>query len=147
MDSAQGAGTEALMKTTPRSETEARKAARPVLLRTGWHDGEFREAAERQSKRGNDMIEVVVAVREGDGNEREFRDYLTDAGMGALKLRHACMAVGVLDKYEAGEIGAADFPGHACRVKLGVEKKRGYPDRNVIEDYAASSVVALQAVS
>jgi hypothetical protein len=38
----------------------------------------------------------------------------------------------------AGEISAADFPGHAVRVKLGVEKRRGYPDRNVIEDYAAA---------
>ena len=135
------------MQVKPRSETEARKAARPVLLHAGWHDAEFREATERQSKRGNDMIEALVVVREPDGNEREFRDYLTDTGMGALKLRHACEAVGALGKYEAGEISAADFPGHACRVRVGVEKRRGYPDRNIIEDYAASPAVSLRPAS
>ena len=56
--------------------------------------------------------------------------------MGALKLRHAAEAVGALAKYEAGEIGAADFPGHDVQVKLTVQKRRGYPDANAVEDYA-----------
>jgi hypothetical protein len=136
------------MKTSGRSESEAQKAASPRLLRTGWHDAEFREAIEKASKAGNDMIEALVVIRDADGNEREFRDYLTDKGMGALKLRHACTAVGALDKYEAGEISAADFPGRSCRVRLGIEKKRGFRDRNIIEDYAAAdaSVVRLKEV-
>lgn len=112
-----------------------------MLLRPGLYDGEFREAVERPSRRGNDMIEVLLAV-----GEREFRDYLVDVGAGALKLRHACEAVGA--QYEAGEIAAADFIGKSVRVRVGVEKRRGWPDRNIIEDYAAAdaSVVRLREV-
>jgi hypothetical protein len=132
------------MRTSGRSESEAQQAARPVLLRPGWYDGECREAAEGPSKNGNDRIEVVFVV-----SEREFRDYLTDVGRGGLKLRHACAAVGALAKYEAGEIAAADFPGHVCRLRIGVEKRRGWPDRNVIEDYmpADTAVVPLRSAS
>ena len=55
---------------------------------------------------------------------------------GALKLRHAAEAVGKLAKYEAGEIGQEDFVGQNVRVKIIIEKKRGYPDQNRIEDYS-----------
>jgi len=127
------------MKTTPRSEAEAVKASRRTLLPAGMHDAEIREASEQQSKRGNDMIPLLVIVRDVDGIERELRDYLTDKALGAAKLRHACEAVGALAKYDNGSIGAEDFPGHAVRVKIGIEKKRGFPDRNVIEDYAPSA--------
>ena len=43
----------------------------------------------------------------------------------------------------------ADFVGHTVRVKIGVEKKRGYAPRNIIEDYAASEarVVSLREVA
>ena len=118
-----------------------------MLLRSGWHDGECREAIEKPSKRGNEMIEVVFIVRDADGNEREFHDYLTDAGRGSLKLRHACAAVGALGKYDAGEIAAADFPGHVCRLRIGIEKRRGWPDRNVIEDYMPADTAVVRLAS
>jgi hypothetical protein len=136
------------MKVPGWSEAEAVKASRRTLLRSGSYDAMFREAVEKQSKRGNDMIDALVAVFDGEGGEREFRDFLTNTSLGAAKLRHACEAVGALAKYEAGEIEQDDFPGHAVRVKVGIEKKRGYPDRNVIEDYApasASGVVHLRS--
>ena len=126
------------MKTTFRTESQAQSASRPVLL-SGWHEARIVEAIEKPSKRGNDMIEITVGVRDAEGNERTFLDWLTDTPLGAVKLRHACEAVGALARYESGEIGQADFPGHDVRVKIGIEKKRGYPDRSVIEDYAVSS--------
>jgi hypothetical protein len=126
------------MRVNPKSESEAREASRSVLLKPGWHDARIDDAADKLSKAGNDMIELGVAVAAPDGSERIFRDWLTASDRGALKLRNACIAVGAQSAYEAGEISAADFPGHAVRVKLGVEKRRGYPDRNVIEDYAAA---------
>jgi hypothetical protein len=62
-----------------------------------------------------------------------------------LKLRHCCAARGaeVLAKFEAGLIEASDLPG-PVRVKIGIEKRRGFRDRNVILDYEAvgSAVVA-----
>jgi hypothetical protein len=135
------------MKTTPRSAEEAAKVSRRALLPAGWHDGRIAEAVEKPSKRGNDMIEITVIVPDADGNERTLRDWLTDSSLGALKLRHAAEAVGALAKYEAGQIGQGDLAGHDVRVKVSIEKRRGYPDSNRIEDYAATPgrVVNLRA--
>jgi hypothetical protein len=62
---------------------------------------------------------------------------------------HCCAACGneVLSAYEIGEVTQDLFPGHAVRVKIGIEKKRGFRDRNVILDYmpADSSVVNLRS--
>jgi hypothetical protein len=138
-------GKDNTMQTTPKTEAEARSASRRVML-SGWHEARIVHAHEALSKRGNDMIEISVAVV--DAEDRTFRDWLTDTPLGGLKLRHACEAVGALERYDSGEIGAEDFPeGHTLRIKIGIEKKRGYPDREVIEDYAASSasVVTLRS--
>jgi hypothetical protein len=131
------------MQTTPKTEAEARSASRRVML-SGWHDARIVLAHEARSKRGNDMIEISVTVTDAEGHDRTFRDWLTNRALGGLKLRHACEAVGALARYDSGEIEAADFPeGHTLRVKIGIEKKRGFPDRQVIEDYAASSAASV----
>jgi hypothetical protein len=131
---------EMMMKTPGLSELEAKSASERTLLKAGWHPALFQEAVERESRRGNAMIEVLVTVTDAsNGGEREFRDYLTgSAGLGAAKLRHACEACGpdVLARYEAGEVSQDDFPGKSVRVKLDVERRRGYQPRNVIVDYA-----------
>jgi hypothetical protein len=125
------------MKPSGRSVSELQKAARPSLLRPGWHDGEFGEVVERLSQRGNEIFDLRVVVRDVDSNPHEIRDFLADTGRGGLKFYHACVAVGAGAKYEAEqEISAADFVG-PVRVKISVEKRRGYPDRNIIEDYGA----------
>jgi hypothetical protein len=105
---------------------------------------------DRQSKRGNDMIAARVGVPDADGNVREIPVYLNNSTLGAVLLRHACVACGCIAQYEAGEISASDFPvDHPVRVKIGIEKKsRSVPfDRNVIEDFAAaeSAVVNLRS--
>jgi hypothetical protein len=131
---------EMMMKTPGFSEADAKKASERPLFTAGWYPALFREAVERESRRGNAMIEVIVVVTDAHGNgEREFRDYLSStAGLGAAKLRHACGACGpdVLARYEAGEVSQDDFPGKTVRVKLDVERRRGYEPRNVIVDYA-----------
>jgi hypothetical protein len=136
------------MRTTPRSESEAQKVSKRTLLKPGWLPARITEAIEKVSKAGNDTIELSVSVEAAQGEERTFRDWLTDSNMGAAKLRSCCNAVGALDRYEAGEISQDDFPGRDVQVKISIEKKRGFPDRNIIEDYRASasaSVVNLRA--
>ena len=127
------------MKVAVHSETEARKASQRKLLSAGQYPARIIEAVEKASKAGNDMIELLVTVRGADGEERELRDWLVGNDRGALKLRHAAEAVGALARYEAGEIGQNDFPGHNVRVKIIIEKRRGYPDLNRIDDYARES--------
>jgi hypothetical protein len=75
-------------------------------------------------------------------------DHLSNTPLGALRLRRACEAVGALNRYNSGEISPSDFVGHTVRVKIGIEKRRGYAPRNIIEDYAASEahVVNLREV-
>jgi hypothetical protein len=138
------------MKLTPRTEIEAQKVSHRALLHAGWHDGRITVAVEKLSKRNTPMIELEIIVLDADGNERTLRDWLTDAGLGALKLRHAAEAVGAMPQYQAGELSQAEFPGHDVRVKISVEKRRGYPDANRIDDYAAATagdVVNLRAGS
>jgi hypothetical protein len=131
----------------PHSEADARKFRE--LLKAGWCDvARIIEAAEKLSKSGKPMIELTLSVPDAKGNERQLRDWLLPTSkLGALKFRHCCEAVGALAQYEAGSIAAEDFPGNDVRVKIAIKKQRGYPDTNVIEDYAAvaSPVVNLRA--
>lgn len=140
------------MKTPAYTEAAAVEAARRTLLAPGWIDGAMiREAVERPSARGNEMIELTIAVPDGRGGERLFKDWLTNTPISALRLRHACDSIAKLDRYNSGEeIPASDFVGHTVRVKIGVEpKRRGYAPRNIIEDYAVSDarVVSLRGVA
>jgi hypothetical protein len=131
------------------SESEAQKASRRLRVwKSGWYDGRIDDAREMLSKAGNDCFELSVIVRDAAGAERTLRDWPNATSFGLLKLKHAIEAVGASGKYSAGEeISQDDFPGHDVQVKIGIEKKRGFPDRNVIEDYraASSSVVALRS--
>lgn len=131
------------MKTSGRSEAEAAKDANRALLKLGKYDATITEVSEYISPRGNETFKCIVVV-----GDRTFTDYLTDTDFGGLKLRHCCASRGVLAKFESGSIEAADLPG-PVRVKIGIEKRRGFRDRNVILDYEAvdSSVVAFQKAS
>jgi hypothetical protein len=132
-----------------RSDTEAKRASSKKPL-NGWYPARITEAGERPDKNGDDMIELLVSVRDAQGDERQLRDWLTGHDKGALKLRHCCEACGpdVIAKYEAGEeLQPEDFvTGHDVMVKIEIEKRRGFPDQNRITDYRAvssSSVVTL----
>jgi hypothetical protein len=125
------------------SDAEAKRASSRTLLRPGWHDARITEAVEKVSQRGNDTIELTVVIA-----DRTLRDWLTGADRAAAKMRSCCVAVSALGAYEAREISQELFPGHDVQVKISVEKRRGFPDQNRIDEYrapAASSVVNLRA--
>ena len=131
------------MRTSGQSESELVKAAQRKLSKPGDYDADIPEVAEGESKRGNDMFVATVVFTDAD-TEWTLTDYLTDADKGGLKFRNACAARGVLDKFEAGYVEASDLPG-PVRITVGVEKRRGWPDRLVVLDYAArGDVVTLR---
>src|ERR1700730_12931157 len=135
------------MRTSGRSKSELVKAASRKLPKPDWYDSNISEVTEDTSKRGNEMFKATVVFFDAAGEEWTLTDYLTDTAKGGLKFRHACAARGVLAKFEAGSVDQSDLPG-PVRIKIGIEKRRGWPDRLVIEDYAApaaSSVVNLRA--
>jgi hypothetical protein len=136
------------VEVTNRSESEAQRVSKRALLKRGqWYPARIDDAGDGVSPKGNAYISLGVVVDGGDGYERTLRDFVNNTPLGAVKLRHACEAVGALAQYEAGEVSPEMFAGHEVSVKIGVEKRRGFQDRNIIEDYrAAASVVNLRAV-
>jgi Protein of unknown function (DUF669) len=106
------------------------------LLPKGEYDFEILDAEEKTSKAANSMIVLKVRVSNGNGVARTLTDYLVAQSAG--KLRNCCAACGILDKYDNGVVSEDDFPGKRGRLKLVVEKKRGWPARNVIADYVAA---------
>lgn len=121
------------MKFQPKTE---RQIAEEGLMPKGTYSFEVFEAADKVSKTGNDMIELRLRVFDAEGNSRGMvTDYLLEKL--AYKLRHAADACGILDKYESGEIAAADFSGKYGDLKIGIQsdKEGKYPDKNVVADY------------
>jgi hypothetical protein len=53
------------------------------------------------------------------------------------KLRHAASACSLIDRYDAGDLPGAAFNGKKGKLRLGIEKdkKKVYPDKNVVLDY------------
>ena len=105
------------------------------LLPGGNYDFEILDAWETKSAAGNPMIELEVRIA-ANGHSRTLADYLVPKR--PEKLMHCAAACGVLDRYEAGEVSESDFKGKRGRLKLVVERaKKGFPRRNVIQDYLA----------
>ena len=54
----------------------------------------------------------------------------------AFKLRHFCVATGLIDKYEAGDITAHDLDGREGFVQIKIEPAKGdFAAKNVVKDY------------
>lgn len=120
------------MRFTPKTEKEIQEEN---LWPTGEYAFEILEAENAVSKSGNDMIKLKVAIYNDDGNRRVAIDYLMEAI--SYKLRHACEACGLLEKYETGFLEAGDFIGKTGFLRLGVQKDKNgqYPDKNAVNDY------------
>jgi hypothetical protein len=102
---------------------------------------EITEAAEKVSQQGgNPMIELKVKIARPDGATRTITDYLLEKT--PEKLRHCAAACGLLDRYLSGSLADSDLQGKRGSLRLGVEKKKGYPDRNVIADYVCEGGAA-----
>jgi len=107
-------------------------------LNAGVFQYEILEAWEKTSQAGNPMFELKVQVTNGNGVSRTLVDYLLPKGIRAEKLLHCCISCGIRDVYDSGSLPASAFVGRRGRLRLGIEKRKGFPDRNVIEDYLAA---------
>lgn len=115
-----------------------KQLAESRVLHAGVYQFEILEAWEKTSAAGNPMIELKVQVTNGNGISRTLADYLLPKGIRAEKLLHCCVACGLRERYDSGSVSHDDFVGKRGRLRLGIEKKKGYPERNVIEDYLAA---------
>ena len=134
------------MLTSGKSESELVKAAVRRKLPTGWKDGDIEEVSEDISSKENPMFKCLCSFVDEAQEKWSLTVYLVDKGKGAWLLRRACTARGIASKYDSGSVDASDLVG-PLRLKLGIDKRRGWPERLKVEDFAAadSSVVNLRA--
>lgn len=120
------------MQFQPKTEKEIEEEN---LWPIGIYDYEIFKGLDKQSKSGNDMIELGIYIYNDEGNRKIVNDYLLEAI--SYKLRHAAYASGLGDKYEVGSLTGFDFEGTKGQLKLGIQKDKNgqYPDKNVVSDY------------
>lgn len=125
------------MKFTPATEEELAKAN---LLEKGKYDFEVLNAEDAVSKKsGAEMIKLKLRVFDNKGGERHIFDYLLPSV--PWKLRNFCEAVGLEDRYDAGELTSHDCIGRAAKVVIGVDdKSKEFPPKNVARDYSVVRV-------
>lgn len=126
------------MRFQPKTEKEVSESG---LLPKDKYPFEVVDAAEGQSKAGNDMIEMKVIVFDGERKKTIF-DYLVSTDSTAYKIRHFADSIGKLAEYEAGNLDADELTGASgfCMVDIQPEKN-GYPAKNVIRDYCKRGTV------
>lgn len=90
---------------------------------------------DRQSSKGNEMIQLVLHVFDDEGQSKYVIDYLLEKI--PAKLRNSAYACALGEKYETGTLTASDYIGKTGFLKLKTQKdKKGeYPDRNAVADY------------
>jgi hypothetical protein len=95
------------------------------------------DAEEKLSaSKGNPMLELRIEISRRDGKKRVVRDYLLPQRQ--EKLLHAAKACGVLEAYKAGQMIPDDLIGKSGSLRLGIQRSRGFPPKNVVDDYVTT---------
>lgn len=122
------------MRFSPKSDAEIEAEQAKFRPLKGIFDFEVIDASDEVSKKsGNEMIKLKLCVYRPEGGESHVYDYLLEAM--AFKFKHFCEAVGMLDRYEAGDINASDCINKCGKVELRLEKNDKGDDRSVVKDY------------
>ena len=115
----------------PKTEKEVSEA---MLAPAGDYDFEVLKAEDATSKTGNPMITVTIGLYRDGSVKNRVTDYLLPAM--EAKLRHFCDTTGLLARYEAGTLEAADCEGRAGQVRIVVDPaKDKYQAKNSVKDY------------
>lgn len=127
------------MKFNPMSEQDARIASAPPVLPNGDYDCQVTCAIEKNSaSSGMGMFEIEIKVFTGDAKTRMVRDYVMTEGKAAWRLRECCEGLGILDRYDAGDVSEHDFADRTGRVRLSTEPAtEAYPAKNRVKRYLA----------
>lgn len=121
------------MKFEPKSEEEV-KTSFPVWA-GGMYDFEVIGGTDTKAKSsGAEMIKLRLKVFNSEGEEINVWDNLMESV--AWKLRNACECMGLMDKYNAGDLCGTDFDGCTGRLKLRRKPAEGeYGEKNEVADY------------
>lgn len=131
------------MKIQPKKEDELNSFS---LLPDGEYPFTVLESDEIPSKSVKNKGRMMFAVKlnvHGPNGDRHVYDYFAD-WFSEWKLRHFCHTVGILDKYEAGDVDGrlGAFNGRTGYVKIKTGKPQGnYAAKNEVEDYVYNGAV------
>jgi hypothetical protein len=116
----------------PRTDKEINDSK---LIPPGDYNFEILDAREANSRSsGNPMMELKLKVSNGNGVSRILPDYLLERNI--EKLKNCCVACGIADQYQKGNVSPEDFKGKCGRVRIAVQKgKDGYFDKNTVANY------------
>jgi len=120
------------MRLTPMSDEQL---AVMNLLPDGEYQFEVTNAEDTKSKSGNDMIKLTLTVWDAEGRQHTVYDYLLEAM--PKKLKHFAKHLGLITKYESGELLADDCIGKCGTLDLIIQEDKSgkYPPRNSVADY------------
>ena len=105
------------------------------LFPDGIYDCEVIHAEDKESKAGNEMIELSIRVYHGE-QSRVVKDWLLEKV--AYKLRHAAETFGCMKQYEAGNLTGDNLMGKSGKCKLKLEPiKDTFPAKNSVSDYVS----------
>lgn len=112
-----------------------------ILQEVSFGSSDTYETCNRQSKKGNDMIQLIIKVMNSEGDYIIITDYLLEAM--AFKLRHAAVACNLEEKYNSGHLDANDFIGKTGMLELKIDKdKTGeYAAKNAVKDYVINETI------
>lgn len=130
------------MKITPRSEEEFKSRN---LIDPGTYDFVIFDATEKVSKNSGDpMIELILKVTDMNRRVHTLYDYLMDKEPMDYKIRHLYESLGLISKYDSGNIDASDLHNKKGKVQIIIQKdKKGiYSDKNSVKDYIVSKCSA-----
>lgn len=105
------------------------------LVSDGQYQFEVTNAEDTQSKAGNDMIKLVLNVWDAEGKQHTIYDYLLESM--PKKLKHFARHLGLIAKYESGELLAEDCIGKCGTLDLVIQEDKSgkYPPRNSVVNY------------
>jgi hypothetical protein len=128
----------------PYTEEQINNAGLEVLLPNGDYPFQVLNIVPKQSKSGNNMLELKLQLHTATGLHT-IQDWLVDSPdlpKMAFKLRHFCDTIGLQVEYLQGEFAPSAALNRRGHLKLGRERGKlkadgqsSYPDRNVVRDY------------
>jgi hypothetical protein len=119
------------------------------LLKEGEYDAVITVSHDKQSSKGNPMMDMTLQVFDAQGKASDVRDFLVFTKPMMWKVIHFADSAGLLTQYEQGKLCSEVAVGHRVRVKINVEqgseipadKLKGKPigskfhDKNKVDDY------------
>lgn len=120
------------------------------LMKAGSYPFQVKNAKDKMSKNGNEMIELTLEVFDQEGRAFNIFDYLLESMPG--KLFGFCTTTGLEQKYHAGSLEAGDCIGKSgyaeIEVQKGKENPQGgtYPDKNNVKKYIVKPAGSIPSV-